>query len=1228
MASESESMMKLLMDLPPLLTDNQAMGVDQSNVSDLPTGSLDEVTGTSDDIILQQLLPLFDAPPKQNSSANSKSQKGANTRPPKLMGKSKQGIIKTTTLAPVKQSAHPQTVGSQNVITLPLYKTVPSQGASELYVSILNPIKEQAIPSATSTAATEQTWTKVQNAQNTATWSLQDLASAGISTATRPHVKQSATSVQMSQKADISAGKINRKENAPMSVLVVTTQSEKAGTRLRHEPSVLSQTKAARTYQTGSRSAKAANSVPVMSNPGTMTLPSIEGIFASVKNKLSETRSLITNTAANNASAKSGVPAVLGPVGGKKRLKAVGLAYQQNSGGGGGGGQNAPIIPLTQTALPLDNQPIHLIPVQLQQGPAAAPQTCQPSAQEPASSKSSASNNTTTCSTQQGVTFTMMNEAAMNKRTLEVTETEYGCVLSKRPKTSEKVETEVTPVETIPCVRLEEKGMVLYTNSIVGLEQSPCVLFDNSSVEVAATCTIETEVSPGEEPSSKQPVENFDNPSVEYSVVSAQHFTTRAYREELELMHDKITEREMLRKEKRKRSLTMQKQGISWLYEGMCDGNDNDNTQPKLDDKEIFENHNATSVRYRYGCYLCDFQSSVIKFVTKHWLQCHIDEKPYTCPCCRVAFDSIHKVNIHLKRFHPKEKTRAVLFKNSNMYNEQLLLHFTELGSNEKVVSSFGCSDNGNRVITDAHGRSVPLPRKIVTPLKPHKGDIWLPSKEDELKDPPLTCTSCGYRTLDALDLREHLKRAHTRSAPFHCNICVKSYTNTFDLTLHRLQEHFDLSHGAGVPFDRAYTKVMVPAIYYPQRQVTRYLCHKCVHDSSSEKEILGHAIAKHNWPPYVICGKCRKTNVVKAGSVQMQFLKCKGCGYFTPLGPLARVMLTISPDEKVYVCRVCDYKSTDKSGITRHVKYNYISFKPYCCPYCDYATVEKPKVRKHIVSNHPDVKVAVGVRVDMVNKTRDMLELAYRKCVMEVTYTDLELLVGEEGPSITAAAFDWSKYFFDVDSMDVTPTDIPAEIKVEASDGEEVSGAAGKQLTLLDGTSKEQGLIKQECESPDRAANLRVKAGHKPTSQYFCKDCRFTSKYWQTYEYHRHVEHGDGLFNMRADAMRRRGTNRFNGAYFKCKVCDFLSWDCSGMTRHIKYMHMKGRAHSCMYCNYSNVEKTKVRQHVLRNHPTSDPLVKTNLDVLRALSSSVSHFYEKIQQTSKTKKGWYSLDF
>jgi len=97
-------------------------------------------------------------------------------------------------------------------------------------------------------------------------------------------------------------------------------------------------------------------------------------------------------------------------------------------------------------------------------------------------------------------------------------------------------------------------------------------------------------------------------------------------------------------------------------------------------------------------------------------------------------------------------------------------------------------------------------------------------------------------------------------------------------------------------------------------------------------------------------------------------------------------------------------------------------------------------------------------------------------------------------------------------------------------------------------------------------------------------------------------------------------GVRRLIGEHFRCNLCGYRCHDRSCMARHIKYMHLSGRPHSCPFCEYTNVEKTKVRLHVRAGHPNRPQRVNTDDRMLVMLSTEVKKHYSKVSHKGKTE--------
>ena len=81
------------------------------------------------------------------------------------------------------------------------------------------------------------------------------------------------------------------------------------------------------------------------------------------------------------------------------------------------------------------------------------------------------------------------------------------------------------------------------------------------------------------------------------------------------------------------------------------------------------------------------------------------------------------------------------------------------------------------------------------------------------------------------------------------------------------------------------------------------------------------------------------------------------------------------------------------------------------------------------------------------------------------------------------------------------------------------------------------------------------------------CNVCSFIGKDRRDLGMHQSMQH----------QVSQIATTKSTKDYFRCLLCTYQCVDRSCMSRHAKYRHITTRPHSCPYCFYNNVEKTKV---------------------------------------------------
>jgi len=339
-----------------------------------------------------------------------------------------------------------------------------------------------------------------------------------------------------------------------------------------------------------------------------------------------------------------------------------------------------------------------------------------------------------------------------------------------------------------------------------------------------------------------------------------------------------------------------------------------------------------------------------------------------------------------------------------------------------------------------------------------------------------------------------------------------------------------------------------------------RYQCRWCAFQGKDASVISLHALQEHHWPAAVLCPSCSCNILLSDFDRISTAITCSSCK--------AKIMLLPSSDDSdaaeaqdVFMCNICAFKTRDKDYMCQHIEYNHTKCRPYTCVYCNYAAVECAQVTLHIANHHPDQSVIVKERNEGYGSFHHKINNLFPKLVSVRSNEDARLPLNVD---IDVAESDSSKPApsTDVDSLCFTCE----ECKLEMS-----------SLTHL--------IRHQHCYHKSRLIANAAMVPAKPHDK-----------------------------NAALNIARL-------GEHFKCKVCGYCCQDRSCMSRHVKYMHIVARPHSCMYCSYNNVEKTKIRLHVKAQHPDRQKAVLTDHTVLDEMSRQAKHFYVRIDS-----KGLYHI--
>ena len=613
----------------------------------------------------------------------------------------------------------------------------------------------------------------------------------------------------------------------------------------------------------------------------------------------------------------------------------------------------------------------------------------------------------------------------------------------------------------------------------------------------------------------------------------------------------------------------------------------------------------------QYGCYLCRFVSTSVEGVMRHWVREHVSQKPYLCSHCHAVFSTSYKARWHIQKFHGGREITIGL-RPSEVYRTPLIF---EIEWPENMTTNSCWAD------------------------EPRKGNgAGYYDDDQEQHQGQFFCRKCNFTCSSTYMMKRHIREQHLQYRPFSCTHCHATFTCSYDMKRHLAAKHDSLKDGNSVVTEGGKGSSNV-FIVNPYRMgeaweicstglTASMLCRHCNFVTTSRRAIYGHVMDKHPRPDSVMCACCKVPVPTKFNSAGRSLVvRCPRCGAKLQLcsdnEALPTSMLVGGQGHVVHICKICDYKTREKSGMTRHIKYNHTQCRPYMCPYCTYAAVERPKVRIHIASNHRGKPMRVNKSERAVQEFRDTIAALFKKLTFTVNDKDEVDLYEGEGQEYGA------DLNVDAEPMTLTPMQCAERQKRRVSTVRELLRAKRRRM---------KNVSEEEEDSDEDTCNLRLPrtSGYKRkmvmtgalspgtfgTTQ--CSICQVMFRSPAACWKHKSDVHNLKVSNREGqvdkEGAHTGGVKRLVGEHFRCNLCGYRCHDRSCMARHIKYMHLSGRPHSCPFCEYTNVEKTKVRLHVRAAHPNKPQRVNTDERMLVMLSAEVKKHYTKVNHYGKTE--------
>jgi len=333
-----------------------------------------------------------------------------------------------------------------------------------------------------------------------------------------------------------------------------------------------------------------------------------------------------------------------------------------------------------------------------------------------------------------------------------------------------------------------------------------------------------------------------------------------------------------------------------------------------------------------------------------------------------------------------------------------------------------------------------------------------------------------------------------------------------------------------------------------------RYQCRWCAFQGRNISEISQHVLQEHHWPAAVLCPSCSCNILLTDVDRSSMTVTCCSCKAKILLIPSSDDAASAEAQGAVFMCNICAYKTRGRSQMCLHIKYNHTKCRPYTCVYCNYVAVERAQVKMHIANHHPDRSVIVKERSEAHSQFRHIISNLFPRLVSVLT-------------------------------------------------------------------SENDGVpLNADIDSTESDSNKPVPSADVDGLYFTCEECKLETSSLAHLIRHQHHFHKSTLAANAAMVPAKLPDEAAacpapHAEHFKCTICGYCCLDRSCMSRHVKYMHITARPHSCMYCSYNNVEKTKVRLHVMAHHPDRQKAVLTDQKVLDEMSRQAKHFYVRIDR-------------
>ncbi|CAH1981772.1 unnamed protein product [Acanthoscelides obtectus] len=339
----------------------------------------------------------------------------------------------------------------------------------------------------------------------------------------------------------------------------------------------------------------------------------------------------------------------------------------------------------------------------------------------------------------------------------------------------------------------------------------------------------------------------------------------------------------------------------------------------------------SASVSHKiHQCTHCEYKTTKARYLARHIMK-HTGAK-LTCTNCDASFTSQQSLDNHILREH--QKFAASVFRKIHecTHCEYKTTYLRELATHmmKHTGAKLTCTKCDASFI-----KKISLYNHI---LQKH------PELSASVPDKIHECIHCEYKTTYASSLSRHMMK-HT-GAKFLCTKCDVSFITKHSLDNHILQKHPECTTSVSRKIHKCtyceYKSLQKSQfiIHMMKHTGARLTCTMCDASSTNKQSLDNHILKKH---PELIA------------SVTSKIHECIHCEYKTTLGMHFRIHMMKHTGAKRN-CTKCDASFTTKLSLDNHIVQKHpqlaasVSSKIHKCTHCEYKTTLKKNLTKHMM--------------------------------------------------------------------------------------------------------------------------------------------------------------------------------------------------------------------------------------------------------------------------------------